>query len=74
MLAYFTVCLWLVPFALFVSLGANDNVLPMQNERQPLLDSDVVTHYLSTKKKTGLLSFFQYLKENLLPGTSKKIF
>lgn len=33
MLAYFTVCLWTVPFALFVSLGANDNVLPMQNER-----------------------------------------
>lgn len=27
-LAYFTLCLWLVPFALFVSLSANENVLP----------------------------------------------
>ncbi|PIK49477.1 hypothetical protein BSL78_13670 [Apostichopus japonicus] len=25
---FFTVCLWLVPFAFFVSLSANDNVLP----------------------------------------------
>lgn len=74
MLAYFTVCLWLVPFALFVSLGANDNVLPMQNERTPLLDNDVVTHYMSSKKKAGLLSLFQYLKEAVLPGSSKKIF
>lgn len=27
-LAYFTLCLWIVPFALFVSLSANDQVLP----------------------------------------------
>ena len=27
-LAYFTICLWLVPFALFVSLSANENTLP----------------------------------------------
>lgn len=27
-LAYFTFCLWLVPFAFFLSLSANDNVLP----------------------------------------------
>lgn len=38
-LAFFTICLWIVPFALFVSLSANDNVLPttMTNERTPLL-------------------------------------
>jgi len=74
-IAYFTICLWLVPFALFVSLGANDNVLPMQNERTPPLENDVVSSYLSgNKKKVGLLSFFQYIKENLLPQTSKKMF
>ena len=27
-MAYFTFCLWLVPFAFFLSLSANDNVLP----------------------------------------------
>jgi len=26
--SYFGICVWLVPFALFVSLSANDNVLP----------------------------------------------
>ncbi|NXM97748.1 TX261 protein, partial [Sylvia borin] len=27
-LAYFTFCLWLIPFAFFVSLSAGENVLP----------------------------------------------
>lgn len=36
-LGYFTICLWIVPFALFVSLNANDNVLPTVNERTSLL-------------------------------------
>uniref|UniRef100_A0A336MD40 Protein TEX261 n=1 Tax=Culicoides sonorensis TaxID=179676 RepID=A0A336MD40_CULSO len=73
MLAYFTICLWIVPFALFVSLGVNDNVLPMQNERT-FTDNDVVTNYLSSKKKVGLLSLFQYLKETFIPYGGKKIF
>ena len=31
--SYFGLCVWLVPFALFVSLSASDNVLPtMGNE------------------------------------------
>lgn len=36
-MAYFTLCLWLVPFALFVSLSANENVLPTVSETTPLL-------------------------------------
>lgn len=40
-LSYFTLCLWLVPFALFVSLSANDNVLPTVNERVPLMSKIV---------------------------------
>eukprot|EP00042_Codosiga_hollandica_P030666 m.179333 g.179333 ORF g.179333 m.179333 type:complete len:272 (-) comp53420_c0_seq7:21-836(-) len=31
---YFTLCVWLVPFALFVSLCANDNVLPTHADLQ----------------------------------------
>ena len=27
-LAYFTICLWILPFAFFVSLSASENVLP----------------------------------------------
>lgn len=39
-LAFFTLCLWIVPFALFVSLSANDQVLPTTfstAEQSPLL-------------------------------------
>lgn len=42
-LAFFTLCLWLVPFALFVSLSANDNVLPTVNERNPLMGMCLVS-------------------------------
>ncbi|KAL4714821.1 hypothetical protein ACJJTC_002680 [Scirpophaga incertulas] len=75
-LAYFTICLWVVPFALFVSLSANDNVLPTTDERQPLLgDNNVVTDYLSRKsKRYSLLSFFSFAKESLLPQRTKKAF
>lgn len=74
-MAYFTLCLWLVPFALFVSLSANDNVLPTSNERTPLLsDNDVVTNYFSSRKKVGLLSLFNFAKESLLPERNKKAF
>ncbi|XP_052862749.1 protein TEX261 [Anopheles cruzii] len=76
-MAYFTLCLWLVPFALFVSLSANDNVLPTSsNERTHLLggNDDVVTNYFSSRKKVGLLSLFSYAKETLLPERNKKSF
>ncbi|XP_055383402.1 protein TEX261 [Condylostylus longicornis] len=76
-MAYFTLCLWLVPFALFISLSANNNVLPTTvNEQTPLLDNhDVVTNYFSKKgKKLGLLTFFNYAKESILPQRVKKSF
>ena len=34
-LAYFTVCLWAVPFTFFISLSANDNVLPTLDQARP---------------------------------------
>ena len=70
-MAYFTLCMWLVPFAFFVSLSANENVLPTTNERRPLLsdDNDVVTNYFSKKQKgVGLLSMFNSVKDSLTPG------
>jgi hypothetical protein len=33
--SYFGICVWLVPFALFVSLSAGDNVLPTMSSEQP---------------------------------------
>ncbi|KAI1630722.1 transmembrane adaptor Erv26 [Biscogniauxia mediterranea] len=38
--SYFGLCVWLVPFALFVSLSANDNVLPTMGSEQPSHSSD----------------------------------
>uniref|UniRef100_A0A1B6DTA1 Protein TEX261 n=1 Tax=Clastoptera arizonana TaxID=38151 RepID=A0A1B6DTA1_9HEMI len=76
-MAYFTLCLWLVPFALFVSLSANENVLPTMAETRPLLggDNDVVSNYFSRRsKKYGLLSFFNYAKDSILPHRTKKSF
>jgi len=76
-LAYFTVCLWVVPFAFLVSLSANENVLPTISETRPLLsgDTDVVSNYFSKKgKRQGLLSFFNYAKEAVLPQRVKKGF
>jgi hypothetical protein len=33
--SYFGICVWLVPFALFVSLSAGDNVLPTMSTEGP---------------------------------------
>lgn len=33
--SYFGICVWLVPFSLFVSLSASDNVLPTMGSETP---------------------------------------
>jgi hypothetical protein len=33
--SYFGLCVWLVPFSLFVSLSAGDNVLPTMGSEEP---------------------------------------
>ncbi|XP_070541226.1 protein TEX261-like [Ptychodera flava] len=72
-LAYFTVCLWLVPFSFFVSLSANENILPTMVEPQKQGgDDDIVSNYFKKKsKRYGLLSVFDYLREQVLPSRSK---
>lgn len=75
-LAFFTICLWLVPFAFFVSLSANDNVLPtLQTPGPTSKPDDVVSSYFNKKaKRSSLLSVFDYCKESLLPTHSNKRF
>lgn len=36
--SYFGLCVWLVPFSLFVSLSASDNVLPTMGSEAPSQD------------------------------------
>jgi len=38
--SFFGLCVWFVPFALFVSLSASDNVLPTMGSTQPSHDTD----------------------------------
>jgi len=38
--SYFGLCVWLVPFSLFVSLSASDNVLPTMGSEAPSRDPD----------------------------------
>jgi uncharacterized protein YacL len=76
-LAFFTVCLWLVPFALFVSLSANENVLPtsVMPEVKSETDGDIVSNYFRRKgKRYGLLSFLKSAQDTILPQRVKKGF
>ncbi|KAK3096222.1 hypothetical protein FSP39_024613 [Pinctada imbricata] len=75
-LAYFTICLWVVPFAFFVSLSANENVLPTVTEgriNSMSDEADVVSNYFKRKgKKYGLLSLFKYAQDSVLPQRIRK--
>ncbi|KAF7491068.1 Uncharacterized protein SSS_08836 [Sarcoptes scabiei] len=70
-LSYFTICLWIIPFAFFVSLSVNDYVLPTSIENRD--ENDLISHYFSRKdKRSGLLSLFSYAKESILPQQIEK--
>ncbi|XP_059515473.1 protein TEX261 [Myotis daubentonii] len=69
-LAYFTFCLWIIPFAFFVSLSAGENVLP--STVQP--GDDVVSNYFTKGKRgkrLGILVVFSFIKEAILPSRQK---
>ncbi|XP_078530664.1 protein TEX261 [Lissotriton helveticus] len=69
-LAYFTFCLWITPFAFFVSLSAGENVLP--STVQP--GDDVVSNYFTKGKRgkrSGILLIFSFIKEAILPSRQK---
>ncbi|KAK9874676.1 hypothetical protein WA026_005496 [Henosepilachna vigintioctopunctata] len=68
-LSYFTLFLWMVPFSLFVSLSANDNVLPITADR---LGGDVVTNYFSKKRKNMVFSHFSIMQKNLYCQSGRK--
>ncbi|XP_015705645.1 LOW QUALITY PROTEIN: protein TEX261 [Coturnix japonica] len=65
-LAYFTFCLWLIPFSFFVSLSAGENVLP--STVQP--GDDVVSNSYcrgSALSASGLLAVFSLMRDAVLP-------
>ncbi|XP_072262795.1 protein TEX261 [Pyxicephalus adspersus] len=69
-LSYFTFCLWLIPFAFFVSLSAGENVLPSTVQH----GDDVVSNYFTKGKRgkrSGILVIFSFIKEAILPSRQK---
>ncbi|KAI0391124.1 transmembrane adaptor Erv26 [Xylariaceae sp. FL0594] len=65
--SFFGICVWLIPFALFVSLSASDNVLPTIGSEQPSRDDSgknkrqgmikvIVDHVLSGIGEVGRLA------------------
>lgn len=80
-LGFFTICIWLVPFGLFVSLSANENTLPTSVEQKNMAsvntdsESDVVTNYFLRKnKRYGLLSVLKSAQDTILPQRVKKAY
>ncbi|XP_071793184.1 protein TEX261-like [Asterias amurensis] len=74
-IAYFTMCLWLVPFGFFISLSANDNILPTTHmpATEGKKSDDLVTSYFNKKsKRSGILSVFDMLKETIIPERTKR--
>ncbi|XP_065071181.1 protein TEX261-like [Rhopilema esculentum] len=67
-LAYFTICLWIVPFSFFVSLSVNEYVLPTMQTTDISGSSSVIgpnTGMLISKKskRGGLLAVFDYFNQ-----------
>ncbi|XP_015771140.1 PREDICTED: protein TEX261-like [Acropora digitifera] len=74
-LAYFTICLWILPFAFFVSLSASENVLPTAStaslgEREP----NFAYPGQKSSRRHGILALFSFLSkktEGYLPTRTK---
>lgn len=61
-LAYFTLCLWLVPFSFFVSLSINEYTLPTMQLNNPNL-ANPVDNVFRRPKRSGVLGLFDYFTE-----------
>jgi len=72
-LAYFTLCVWLVPFTFFVSLSAGDNVLPTSYQSYGGQE-DVLSHYMThgKKQRAGLLTILEFCREAIVPTRAKR--
>ena len=60
-LGFFTVCLWLVPFAFFISLSANENVLPTVTQPVPSGNNPCTYLFFSTWSKLKNLAVPPYV-------------
>lgn len=52
--SYFGLCVWLVPFALFVSLSASDNILPTMGHEDPTMSTSAGGSGSASRKGQGM--------------------
>jgi hypothetical protein len=74
-LAFFFVCVWLIPFAFFISLSANDNALPQAgNVITSTGAREDLAHDRQKKHSGWLLSMFGFIRskqpDNILGAQS----
>lgn len=62
-LAYFTICLWLVPFSFFVSLSINDYTLPTIQTTNYATFGSPMDNVFRRPKRAGILGIFDYISE-----------
>ncbi|KAK3739833.1 hypothetical protein QZH41_009075, partial [Actinostola sp. cb2023] len=74
-LAYFTICLWVIPFAFFVSLSASENVLPTASTSgEDNQESSFDYPGQRSSRRHGILALFNFLSrktEGYLPTRTK---
>ncbi|XP_065650136.1 protein TEX261 isoform X2 [Hydra vulgaris] len=56
-LAYFTLCQWMVPFAFFVSLSVNESTLPTTTTYE------TQSYNMNKLKRSGILGIFDYIAQ-----------
>ena len=67
--SFFGVCVWLVPFALFVSLSAGDNMLPTMGSAPNTPSTTDRSSYLARRNRAGGLikSTYSWIGEKVQP-------
>merc|ERR1712196_643187 len=70
---FFVLMVWLVPLGFFIAWSVNENVLP---DRQAQGAEDVYSDGERTKKKSGVVSAFNFLgekRDDLMPSMAKRV-
>lgn len=80
-LAYFTICLWLIPFSFFISLSINEYTLPTMHSNNPQSLGSPMDNVFRRQKRSGVLGIFDYIsekkdhwKEEVFGGSRHKMF
>mmetsp|Transcript_36729 Transcript_36729/g.50990 ORF Transcript_36729/g.50990 Transcript_36729/m.50990 type:complete len:210 (+) Transcript_36729:233-862(+) len=72
-MGFFLICVWLVPFAFFISLAANESVLPMSASTSQSTDHGSTSGHTGKRSRGTLLSLMNFIRstsDQVLPRVS----